>query len=139
MRIQMMRNDHGYKPFFINITFDACKYLLNLRHPVVNLFYTTLKQHSNMNHTCPYDVSNLTIGVININPLIALYLISSTTLLSTRCGREIMMMFGLNTFLYPLEITFSLELLSQIMQHSQKFDCILKWLIKGFFGKFNHN
>lgn len=48
-----MRNDHGYKPFFVDTTFDACKYLLNQRNPIVNIFYNPIKVYSNMNHTCP--------------------------------------------------------------------------------------
>lgn len=54
-----MRYDHGYKPFFINVTFDACKFLKNQKHSIVKLFYNAFKDSSNLNHTCPYDVSTL--------------------------------------------------------------------------------
>ncbi|KAH8364493.1 hypothetical protein KR084_007318, partial [Drosophila pseudotakahashii] len=52
---KFMRYDHGYRPFFVDITFDACKFLKNQRQPVVRLFYNIYKNSSNINHTCPYD------------------------------------------------------------------------------------
>ncbi|KAH8339227.1 hypothetical protein KR074_007492, partial [Drosophila pseudoananassae] len=55
MNIKIMRYDHGYKPFFINVSFDACKFLKNQKHPVVRLFYNAFRDSSNLNHTCPYD------------------------------------------------------------------------------------
>ncbi|XP_017015671.3 uncharacterized protein [Drosophila takahashii] len=52
---KFMRYDHGYKPFFVDITFDACRFLKNQRQPVVRLFYNIYKNSSNINHTCPYN------------------------------------------------------------------------------------
>lgn len=53
-----MRYDHGYKPFFIDVTIDGCSFMKNQRHPLVNLFYREIKDYTNMNHTCPYNVSS---------------------------------------------------------------------------------
>ncbi|KAH8301934.1 hypothetical protein KR044_000963 [Drosophila immigrans] len=53
--LRLMRYDHGYKPFFVNITFDACKYLKNQGNPFVNVFFNIFKGFSNLNHTCPYN------------------------------------------------------------------------------------
>ncbi|XP_034481236.1 uncharacterized protein LOC117786924 [Drosophila innubila] len=55
VNIKLLRHDHGYKPFFVDTTFDACKFLKNQRIVIVNMFYNTVKKYSNMNHTCPYN------------------------------------------------------------------------------------
>ncbi|XP_030385698.1 uncharacterized protein LOC115632610 [Scaptodrosophila lebanonensis] len=52
---KVMRNDNGYKPFVLDITYDVCKFLKNQRNPILNHFYMLYKQYSNMNHSCPYD------------------------------------------------------------------------------------
>ncbi|XP_016964801.1 uncharacterized protein LOC108034428 [Drosophila biarmipes] len=52
---KFMRYDHGFKPFFVDITFDACKFLKNPRQPIVKLFYNMYKNNSNINHTCPFN------------------------------------------------------------------------------------
>ncbi|XP_017080412.1 uncharacterized protein LOC108114140 [Drosophila eugracilis] len=53
---KLMRHDiHGYKPFFVDVTFDGCKFLKNQRQPIVRMFYNIYKNSSNINHTCPYD------------------------------------------------------------------------------------
>ncbi|KAH8283330.1 hypothetical protein KR054_007181, partial [Drosophila jambulina] len=52
----LMRYNNGYKPFFVNITFDACKFLRNPnKNPIVKMFYYAYVNRSNINHTCPYD------------------------------------------------------------------------------------
>ncbi|XP_043650160.1 uncharacterized protein LOC122618091 [Drosophila teissieri] len=52
---KVMRHDHGYKPFFIDYTFDGCKFLRNQKHPILKLFYKIYQGSSNINHTCPFD------------------------------------------------------------------------------------
>ncbi|XP_062135915.1 uncharacterized protein LOC133845467 isoform X1 [Drosophila sulfurigaster albostrigata] len=52
--MKIMRFDYGYKPFFIDITIDVCKYLKNPQNVIVTTFYNTFKKMSNINHTCPY-------------------------------------------------------------------------------------
>jgi len=47
----------GYRPFLYNITVDACNFLKNpKRNPIASYFYDFIKDISNMNHTCPFDV-----------------------------------------------------------------------------------
>ncbi|KAH8285142.1 hypothetical protein KR054_005707, partial [Drosophila jambulina] len=54
---------NGYKPFLYNFTLDACKlcvyvtkFLKNQKsNPIASYFYGFLTEHSNMNHSCPYD------------------------------------------------------------------------------------
>ncbi|KAH8301932.1 hypothetical protein KR044_000961, partial [Drosophila immigrans] len=55
MNIKVLRFNHGYKPFFFDLTFDACKYLKNQNDRIINLFFNTFKKRSNLNHTCPYN------------------------------------------------------------------------------------
>lgn len=57
LRIKLLRYDHGYKPFFIDMTIDACKFMNSRRDPIMNIFYRLISDYSNINHTCPYDVS----------------------------------------------------------------------------------
>ncbi|KAH8253072.1 hypothetical protein KR032_003522, partial [Drosophila birchii] len=47
---------NGLKPFLYNVTFDGCKFMKNPRsNPVGKYFYDFIKNHSNLNHSCPYD------------------------------------------------------------------------------------
>ncbi|KAH8328484.1 hypothetical protein KR067_010190, partial [Drosophila pandora] len=54
----ILKRSNGYKPFLYNITADGCKFLKNQKsNPVLGYMYGLFKSHSNMNHTCPFDVS----------------------------------------------------------------------------------
>ncbi|KAH8301930.1 hypothetical protein KR044_000959, partial [Drosophila immigrans] len=53
--LKIMRYDNGYKPFFIDITFDICKFLKSPQNIFITTFYNTFKKASNINHTCPFD------------------------------------------------------------------------------------
>ncbi|XP_017015669.2 uncharacterized protein [Drosophila takahashii] len=55
VNVKFMRNDHGYKPFFVDVTVDACKFLKNQRQPLAKLFFDLYKSSSNLNHSCPYN------------------------------------------------------------------------------------
>ncbi|KAH8390089.1 hypothetical protein KR200_006889, partial [Drosophila serrata] len=47
---------NGLKPFLYNITVDGCKFVKNPRsNQVASYFYDFFKNHSNLNHPCPYD------------------------------------------------------------------------------------
>lgn len=55
----LLKRFGGYKPFLYNVTTDACKFLNNPNsNPVIVYLHGFFKSHSNMNHTCPYDVSS---------------------------------------------------------------------------------
>lgn len=54
---KFLRYDYGYKPFFVDVTIDGCLFLKNQRHPIMNIFYRLFRDHSNINHTCPFNVS----------------------------------------------------------------------------------
>ncbi|KRF99248.1 uncharacterized protein Dwil_GK28067 [Drosophila willistoni] len=55
IRLKTMHFNNGYKPFFIDVTFDACNFLKNPKNIFVKAFYDVFKKTSNMNHTCPYN------------------------------------------------------------------------------------
>jgi len=40
------------------LTVDACRFIINQNsNPIANYIYIIFKDHSNINHTCPIDVS----------------------------------------------------------------------------------
>lgn len=55
---QLFRKSHDFRPFLYNDTFDFCLFMKNSNR---FLFWKTLvqdlSQYSNINHTCPFDVS----------------------------------------------------------------------------------
>ncbi|KAH8301927.1 hypothetical protein KR044_000958, partial [Drosophila immigrans] len=53
--LKVMRYDYGYKPFFIDISVDICKFLKNPQNVILITFFNTFRKSSNMNHTCPFD------------------------------------------------------------------------------------
>lgn len=60
VNFSLLKRFNGYKPFLYNITVDACKALRHSKYnPIFSFFYGLFKHHSNMNHTCPFDVSVL--------------------------------------------------------------------------------
>ncbi|KAH8365897.1 hypothetical protein KR093_007003, partial [Drosophila rubida] len=56
MNIKVLRFSNGYKPFYIDVTFDTCKYLKKQRNPLVNLIFKAIQPATNLNHSCPYNV-----------------------------------------------------------------------------------
>ncbi|KAH8295653.1 hypothetical protein KR018_001527, partial [Drosophila ironensis] len=55
INLATMRYNNGYKPFFVNITFDGCKFLKNQRNPILKYFFDLYKDRSNLNHSCPIN------------------------------------------------------------------------------------
>ncbi|XP_016926645.3 uncharacterized protein [Drosophila suzukii] len=55
VRVKLMRLDHGYKPFFVDITIDGCRFLKHQGNPILKLLYNTYKNSTNLNHTCPVN------------------------------------------------------------------------------------
>ncbi|XP_037731317.1 uncharacterized protein LOC119562016 [Drosophila subpulchrella] len=66
----LLKRFSGYKPYLYNVTVDACRFLKNTKSsPIAAYFYGFFKDHSNMNHTCPFNhdvvVEKLSINAIN--------------------------------------------------------------------------
>ncbi|XP_022215313.2 uncharacterized protein LOC111069521 [Drosophila obscura] len=56
VKVKFMKFDHGYKPFFIDISYDGCKFMREKKkHPIALMFYSSFASNSNLNHTCPYN------------------------------------------------------------------------------------
>ncbi|XP_032583891.1 uncharacterized protein LOC116803701 [Drosophila mojavensis] len=55
VRAQIQKKGNGYKPWLIDISFDACKYLRKPNNPAIKMIYGVFKEFSTINHTCPYD------------------------------------------------------------------------------------
>jgi len=59
--VSILQRLNGYKPFLYNVTVDACKFYKNQKsNPVAGYIYSLFRSFSNMNHSCPYDVSLFT-------------------------------------------------------------------------------
>ncbi|XP_020817032.1 LOW QUALITY PROTEIN: uncharacterized protein LOC110190751 [Drosophila serrata] len=49
---------NGYRPFMYNVSVDVCKFQLNRNvNPIMKFFYDIVEPYSNINHTCPFNVS----------------------------------------------------------------------------------
>lgn len=55
--MKLLRYDHGFKPFFIDLTIDGCQFMRNRNHQLAKILYHIIRDYTNMNHTCPFDVS----------------------------------------------------------------------------------
>nr|XP_043067613.1 uncharacterized protein LOC108122564 [Drosophila bipectinata] len=60
---QIFKRASGYKPWLYNFTLDGCRFLRNPYMPVAAIIFNRFKQHSNLNHTCPYSGSVFIMGV----------------------------------------------------------------------------
>ncbi|KAH8305821.1 hypothetical protein KR059_011743, partial [Drosophila kikkawai] len=70
VKVSILKRYNGYKPFFYNVTVDACKFVVREKpDPIATYLYSMFKSYSNMNHSCPFDndilVEKLPIGFIN--------------------------------------------------------------------------
>jgi len=64
-RVQIIKKANGYKPWLIDVTFDICEFLRKHNHPFIKVMYNIFRDSSNINHTCPYMVSD-TLNQFNI-------------------------------------------------------------------------
>ncbi|EDV95706.1 GH17265, partial [Drosophila grimshawi] len=64
LNIKIFRKSNGYQSFAPNLKIDICKFLINQKHPIMIIFYKIAQQYSNMNHTCPYIVSNIALLIL---------------------------------------------------------------------------
>ena len=56
--MEFLKKANGYRPFLYNHTVDFCSVMkYGNKFPVINIFISLLSKDSNINHTCPYDVS----------------------------------------------------------------------------------
>ncbi|XP_037951855.1 uncharacterized protein LOC119682476 [Teleopsis dalmanni] len=74
IRYALLKKESGYKPFLYNISLDACEFLKSQKNPVTKYFHSFFREHSNMNHTCPYD-HDLIVEKLNTNFLNSRFLV----------------------------------------------------------------
>nr|NP_001027130.2 uncharacterized protein Dmel_CG33687 [Drosophila melanogaster]AAZ66062.2 uncharacterized protein Dmel_CG33687 [Drosophila melanogaster] len=58
IKLDSKRYTNGYRPFFMSLTFDFCKYLKNPNQRsmiFLKEIHSTFINASNLNHTCPYN------------------------------------------------------------------------------------
>ncbi|KAH8299895.1 hypothetical protein KR044_007357, partial [Drosophila immigrans] len=58
MRLQVLKKASGYKPWIVDTTFDACKFMKTKSNKLVSVVYDLFKDYSTVNHTCPYVGKN---------------------------------------------------------------------------------
>ncbi|KAH8250159.1 hypothetical protein KR026_006425, partial [Drosophila bipectinata] len=57
LHLKVYKRESGYKPWLLETTVDACRFLRKNYNPLAKLLYRTVQEFTNMNHTCPYEVS----------------------------------------------------------------------------------
>ncbi|XP_033233090.1 uncharacterized protein [Drosophila pseudoobscura] len=69
----LFRRFNGFRPFLYNITVDFCEFMKHSkRYPWFAIAHSQISGFSNLNHTCPYNVSK----ELQIIPRINFYLLS---------------------------------------------------------------
>ncbi|KAH8309123.1 hypothetical protein KR059_005921, partial [Drosophila kikkawai] len=58
VRVEVLKKVNGYKPFLFNFTTEVCQFFRGKGTPVVRFFYGLFASYSNLNHSCPYNVSS---------------------------------------------------------------------------------
>jgi len=66
-RVQILKKENGFKPWLYDISFDVCEFLKKHNNPVIKIIYNVVKDHSNMNHTCPFDVVYMCYTIFKVN------------------------------------------------------------------------
>nr|XP_044249218.1 uncharacterized protein LOC123002725 [Drosophila takahashii] len=57
IKLEPMRKDNGFKPFFMSMTVDFCKYMRNpnIANIIARELHKSFLYATNLNHTCPYN------------------------------------------------------------------------------------
>ncbi|KAH8296351.1 hypothetical protein KR054_004923, partial [Drosophila jambulina] len=60
VNLSLHRKFSGYRPFLYNVTVNFCDFILHkTRFPWFKIAHESISKFSNLNHTCPYNVSIL--------------------------------------------------------------------------------
>lgn len=58
LQMEFSRYDTKSSNNILNNTWDVCRFLKNInKYRALRIFYDLMKEYSNINHTCPYNVS----------------------------------------------------------------------------------
>ncbi|KAH8302129.1 hypothetical protein KR044_003153, partial [Drosophila immigrans] len=55
--VQLFKRANGYKPWLLTMTVNVCRFTKKSYNPAAILIYRQFRDFSNINHTCPYEVS----------------------------------------------------------------------------------
>lgn len=56
-RFQLRMRENRRVLYNFDFKVDSCKFMRDRKHVIANWVYQTFGPYSNLNHTCPYDVS----------------------------------------------------------------------------------
>ncbi|EDV57077.2 uncharacterized protein Dere_GG23007 [Drosophila erecta] len=56
-RFQLRMRENRRIPYNFDFNVDSCKFMRERKHVIANWVYQSFAAYSNINHTCPYDVS----------------------------------------------------------------------------------
>ncbi|XP_017065708.1 uncharacterized protein LOC108104269 [Drosophila eugracilis] len=67
--LKMYKRENGFKPWLLDTTVDACRFMRRQYNPVAKIVYSLFQPFTNINHTCPFVVSyhSFNIEIINNN------------------------------------------------------------------------
>lgn len=58
VNLALWKKFNGFRPFLYNLTFEACSFIANPKsNPVAKFVYESFLIYSNINHSCPINVS----------------------------------------------------------------------------------
>ncbi|XP_034478199.1 uncharacterized protein LOC117784551 isoform X2 [Drosophila innubila] len=55
VNLELRTKAFGYRPSIFNYTIDACAFLRNRKHQISKMIWHIFRDFSTMNHTCPYE------------------------------------------------------------------------------------
>nr|XP_044248859.1 uncharacterized protein LOC108069610 [Drosophila takahashii] len=59
IKVKIMKKANGYKPFLVDYTLDACKFMRRRNQPYMKIIWNMIKNVSTVNHTCPYGLQTV--------------------------------------------------------------------------------
>lgn len=57
MKVLQRGNKNILERYAVNV--DACRFLKDRVNPMANFLFSLFEEYSNINHTCPFNVSNV--------------------------------------------------------------------------------
>ncbi|KAH8350581.1 hypothetical protein KR067_009679, partial [Drosophila pandora] len=66
VRLKLWKRESGFKPFLLDATVDACRFMKRAYNPFAGMVYAIFRDFSNLNHSCPYVVSLLYFSFLKV-------------------------------------------------------------------------
>ncbi|KAH8330342.1 hypothetical protein KR067_001571, partial [Drosophila pandora] len=84
VRLKAFKRESGFKPWLLETTIDCCRYMRKTYNPLARLVYKTVKEFTNINHSCPYEGDQIVNGFYVKPELIILPVPSGTYMISLK-------------------------------------------------------